>query len=153
MQTGQSAPLRNIVCASIEPTVPQLESWVVSDNGASDAINLYAANDIWVQHWLDPRVNTCLRMIWLRRVGMFLGYKVACSKDYECTELLECSSNANAMRTKHLLEPTRMYATQHKQEIDQYRYHLGLIRITEIGESQAMIISADGEEYLPQQST
>jgi hypothetical protein len=31
-QTGQIVPLRNIVCGPIEPTVPQLESWDVSDN-------------------------------------------------------------------------------------------------------------------------
>ncbi len=43
----------------------------VSDNGASEAINLYEANDIWVQHGLDQRVDTCLRMNWLLRVGMF----------------------------------------------------------------------------------
>jgi hypothetical protein len=36
---------------------------------------MYEANDIWVQHGLDPLVNTCLRMIWLQKVGMFLEYK------------------------------------------------------------------------------
>ncbi len=35
----------------------------------------------------------------------------------------------------YLLEPIRIYAT--KKEIDEYHYRLGLIRITEIGESQA----------------
>jgi hypothetical protein len=35
---------------------------------------------------------------------------------------------------KYPLEPTTVYAT--KQEIDQYLYRLGLIRITEIGEAQ-----------------
>ncbi len=63
-QTGQIVPLRNIVRGPIEPTVPQLESWAVSDNGASEAFNMYEANDIWMQHGLDPRVNTCRRMIW-----------------------------------------------------------------------------------------
>jgi hypothetical protein len=33
--TGQIVPLRNIVRGPVEPTVPQLESWAVSDNGAS----------------------------------------------------------------------------------------------------------------------
>ena len=33
-QTGQIVPLRNIVRGPIEPTVTQLESWAVSDNGA-----------------------------------------------------------------------------------------------------------------------
>ena len=32
-QTGQIVPLRNIVRGPIEPTVTQLESWAVSDNG------------------------------------------------------------------------------------------------------------------------
>ncbi len=49
-QTGQIVPLRNIVRGPIEPTVPQLESWALADNGASEAFNMYQANDIWVQH-------------------------------------------------------------------------------------------------------
>jgi hypothetical protein len=87
-QTGQIVPFRNIVRGPIEPTVHQLESWAVSDNGASEAFNMYEANDIWTQHGQDPRVNTCRRMISLRRVGMFLDYKIAYSKDSECTESL-----------------------------------------------------------------
>jgi hypothetical protein len=64
-QTGQIVPLRNIVRGPIEPTVPQLESWAVTDNGASEAFNMYEANVIWTQHGIDPRVNlnTCRRMI------------------------------------------------------------------------------------------
>ncbi len=38
-QTRQIVPLRNIVRGPIEPTVPQLESWAVSDNGTSEAFN------------------------------------------------------------------------------------------------------------------
>ncbi len=47
-QTGQIVPLRNIVRGPIEPTVPQLESWAVSDNGALEAFNMsvYEAKDI-----------------------------------------------------------------------------------------------------------
>jgi len=45
-QTGQIVPLRNIVRGPIKPTVPQLESWAVSDNGASEAFNMYEAKDI-----------------------------------------------------------------------------------------------------------
>jgi hypothetical protein len=45
-QTGQIVPLRNIVRGPIEPTVTHLESWAVPDNGASEAINMYEANDI-----------------------------------------------------------------------------------------------------------
>jgi hypothetical protein len=40
-QTGQIVPSRNIVHAPIEPTVPLLESWAVSDNGAPEAFNMY----------------------------------------------------------------------------------------------------------------
>ncbi len=58
-QTSQIVLLRNIVLGPIEPTVPQLESWAVSDNGASEAFNMYKANDIWTQHGLDTRVSTC----------------------------------------------------------------------------------------------
>jgi hypothetical protein len=53
-QTCQIVPLRNIVRGPIEPTVPQLELWAVSDNDASEAFNIHEANDIW-----DQRVNTC----------------------------------------------------------------------------------------------
>jgi hypothetical protein len=58
-QTGQIVVLRNIVCGSIEPNVPQLELCAVSDNGALEAFNMYEANDIWVQHGQDQQVNTC----------------------------------------------------------------------------------------------
>jgi hypothetical protein len=82
-QIGQIVPLRNIVRGPIEPqaTVPQSESWGVADNGASDAFNMYEGNDVWAQHWQDPRINTCRRMIWLRRVGTFFDYKLAYSKE------------------------------------------------------------------------
>jgi hypothetical protein len=57
-QTGKIVLLRNIVrgpmMTPIEPTVKQLELWAVSDNGASDAFNMYEANDIWMQHRSDP---------------------------------------------------------------------------------------------------
>ncbi len=58
-QTGQIVPLRNIVRGPIKPTVPQLELWAASDNDASEAFNMYEANEIWIQHGKDPRVNTC----------------------------------------------------------------------------------------------
>ncbi len=58
-QTGQIAPLCNIVRGLIEPTVPQLESLAVSDNGALEAFNMYEANDMWVQQGQDQQVNTC----------------------------------------------------------------------------------------------
>ncbi len=40
-QTGQIVPIRNIMRGQIEPTVSQLELWAVSDNGASEAFNMY----------------------------------------------------------------------------------------------------------------
>jgi hypothetical protein len=92
-QAGQIVPLRNTVRGPIEPTVTQLESWAVSDNGASEAFNKYEANDIWMQHGSDPRVNTCRRMIWLRRVGMFLDYKIAHSKESRYMQPSRRSSN------------------------------------------------------------
>jgi hypothetical protein len=100
-QTGQIVPLRNIMCGPIEPTIPQLESWAVSHHGASEACNMYEANDIWIQHGIDPRVNTCRRMIWLRRVGMFLDYKIPHSKDSDCTELLNAFSPADVLHIKY----------------------------------------------------
>jgi hypothetical protein len=130
-------PLRNIVRGPIEPTVPQLELWAVSDNGASEALNMYEANDIWMQHDSDPRVNTCRRMIWLRRVGIFLDYKFAYSTDSGCTELLDIFSPADTVHIKYPLTPITIYAT--KQEINQYRHRFSLIRITEIGEAQAIM--------------
>jgi hypothetical protein len=83
------------------------------------------------------QVNTCRRMIWLRRVGMFLVYKIAYSKDSHCTELLDVFSPADALHTKYPLSPITMYAT--KQEVEQYKDHLDFINITEIGEAQAMM--------------
>ncbi len=110
----------------------------MSDNGALDAFNMYEANHIWVQHGLDPRVNTCLRMIWLCRVGIFLDYKIAYLKDSECTELLGWFSPADAMHTRYYLDPIKIYAT--KREVNEYTYLLDTMGITEIGESQAMIM-------------
>ncbi len=49
--SGQIVPLRNIMCGPIEPTVPQLESCAVSDNGASETFNMYEAR---IQHGIDP---------------------------------------------------------------------------------------------------
>ena len=135
-QTGQIVLLRNIVCGPIEPTVTQLESWAVSDNGASDAFNMYEANDIWMQHGSDPRVKTCRRMIWLRRVGMFLDYKIAYSKDSECTESLHVFTPADALHVKYPLSPITIYATKQKVE---HKDRLDFINITEIGEAQAMM--------------
>ncbi len=132
-QTGQIGHLRNIVCGPIEPTV----TWAVVDNGASEAFNMYEANDNWMQHGSDPRVNTCRRMIQLRRVGMFLDYKIAHSKDSECTELLDVFSPADALHVKYPLSPIKIYAT--KQEVDLCKDCLGIINITEIGAAQAMM--------------
>ncbi len=44
-------------------------------NGTSEDFHMYEANDIRIQHRKDPQVNSCRRMIWLRRVGMFFDYK------------------------------------------------------------------------------
>jgi hypothetical protein len=136
-QTGQIVPLRNIVRGPIEPTVTQLESWAVSDNSASEAFNMYEANDIWMQHGSDPRVNTCQRMIWLRRVGIFLDYKIAHSKDSECTESLDAFSSVDALHVKYPLSPIMIYAT--KPEVKQHKDCWDFINITEIGEAQAMM--------------
>jgi hypothetical protein len=126
-QTDQIVPLRNIVRGQIEPTVPQLESRAVSDNGASEAFNMYKANEIWTQHGIDPGVNTCRRTIRLRRVGMFLGYKIAYSKDSECTGSLDDFSPADALHVKYPLSPITIYAT--KQEVEQYQDRLDFINI------------------------
>ncbi len=76
-------------------------------------------------------------MIWLRKVGMFLDYKIAYSKESESTQLLECFSPADAMYTKYPHEPIKINAT--KQQIDEYSYSLSLICTTEIGQSQVMM--------------
>ncbi len=82
-------------------------------------------------------MKTCRRMIWLRRVGMFLDYKIAHSKDSECTVLLDVFSPADALHVKFPLSPIEIYAT--KEEVDMYNYRLGIINITEIGETQAIM--------------
>jgi hypothetical protein len=102
-QTGMIVPLRNIVRGPIEPTVTQLETWAVSDGGASKTVCLYEANDIWMQHGSDPRVKTCRRMIWLRRVGMFLDYKIALEMAPECNIRLGVFSPTDAMHVRHPL--------------------------------------------------
>ncbi len=108
-QTGQIVPLHNILRGPIEPTVPQLESWAVSGNGASEAFNMYEANDNWIQHGKDPRVNTCLQMIWLRRVGRFLDYKFAYSTVSDCTDFFHlqmlCISNFLLHQSRYM-QPT-----------------------------------------------
>ncbi len=68
---------------------------------------------------------------------MFLDNKFAYSTDSDCTDSLDIFSPADALHTKYCLEPITIYST--KQEIGQYRYRLGLIRMTKIGEAQAMM--------------
>ena len=98
---------------------------------------MYEVNDIWTQRGIDPRVNTCQRVIWFRRVGMFVDYKIAYSKDSQRTESLDVFSPADALHVKYPLSPITIYAT--KQEVEQYKDRLDFINITEIGEAQAMI--------------
>jgi hypothetical protein len=74
---------------------------------------------------------------WLRTEGMSLYYKIAHSKDSECTELLDVFSPANALHVKYPLSPVKIYGT--KQEVDMYKDRLDFINITEIGEAQAMM--------------
>ncbi len=74
-------------------------------------------------------------MIWLRRVEMFFDYKFAYSTDSDCTKLFDVFKPADALHIGYPLEPITIYAT--KQEIDQYR--VGLVRLTEIAEAQAMM--------------
>jgi hypothetical protein len=52
-------------------------------------------------------------------------------------------SLADALHIKYPLEPITIYAT--RQEIDQYQYRLGLIRITEIGGLGLIRITEIGE--------
>ncbi len=70
---------------------------------------------------------------------MFLDYKIAHSKDSECTELLDVFSPADALHVKYPLSPTpiKIYAT--KPEVEQYKDSVDFINITEIGEAQATI--------------
>jgi hypothetical protein len=77
-------------------------------------------------------------MIWLRRVGIFLDYKIAYSKNSECTELLGWFSPADAMHTRYPLDPIKIYAT--KWEVIEYNYRLDTMGITEIGGSQAIVM-------------
>jgi hypothetical protein len=76
-------------------------------------------------------------MIWLRRVRMFLNYKIAYSKDSECTESLDVFTPADAFHVKYPLSPITIYAT--KPEVEQFKDRLDYINITEIGEAQAMM--------------
>ncbi len=64
---------------------------------------------------------------------MFLDYKIAHSKDSECSELLDVFSPADAMHVKYPLSPIKIYAT--KQEVEQYKDRLDFINITEIGDA------------------
>ncbi len=68
---------------------------------------------------------------------MFLDYKIAYSKDSDCTEMLGVFSPADAMHIKYPLSPITIYAT--KQDVEQYKDHLDFINITEIGEARAMM--------------
>jgi hypothetical protein len=136
-QTGKIVPLRDIVRGPIEPTVTQLETWAVSDGGASNTVCLYQAKDIWMQHGLDPPVMTCRRMIWLRRVGIFIDYKVAYEMHHECNRLLDVFSPADAMHIRHPLTPIEIFATQ--REVTMYNHRMAILAETTNGETQAMM--------------
>jgi hypothetical protein len=77
-------------------------------------------------------------MIWLRRVGFFLDYKIAYWKDSGCTELLGWFSPADSMHTRYSLDPIKIYAT--KREVNEYNYRLDTMGITKIGDGQAMMM-------------
>ncbi len=68
---------------------------------------------------------------------MFLDYKIAHSKDSECTVLLDVFSPTDAMHVKYPLSPIEIYAT--KQEVTMYHYRLAILDDTTIGETQAMM--------------
>jgi hypothetical protein len=70
---------------------------------------------------------------------MFFDYKIAYSKDSECTESLDDFSPADALHVKYPLSPITIYALATKQEIEQYKDHLDFFNFTEIGEAQAMM--------------
>ena len=61
---------------------------------------------------------------------MFPDYKIAHSKDSECTESLDVFSPADALHVKYPLSPITIYAT--KPEVEQYKGLLDLINITRI---------------------
>jgi hypothetical protein len=125
-QTGQIVSLHNIVCGPIEPTVPQSESSAVSDNGASEAFNMYEANDIWM-HGKDPRFNTCRKMIWLRRVNKILDYKFTYSTDSDGTELLDvfhlqlCISNIFLSQSRYMQPNKKLINTDIALVCSHYR--------------------------------
>ncbi len=69
---------------------------------------------------------------------MFLDYKITYSKDAECIELLEfILSCRRFLHIKYPLSTITIYAT--KQEVERYKDRLDFIKITEIGEAQAMM--------------
>ncbi len=79
-------------------------------------------------------------MILLCRVGIFLDYKIAYSKDSECTESLDIFPPGDAFANLHVKYPLSsitVYAT--KQVVEQYKDSLDFINITEISEAQAMM--------------
>ena len=68
---------------------------------------------------------------------MFLDYKIAHSKDFECTVLLDVFSPTDAMHVKYPLSPIEIYAT--KQEVTMYHYRLAILDDTTIGETQGRL--------------
>jgi hypothetical protein len=68
---------------------------------------------------------------------MYPDYKIAHSKDSECTVLLDVFSPADALHVKYPLSPIEIYAT--REEVNMYNYRLGILDITTIGETQAMM--------------
>jgi hypothetical protein len=77
---------------------------------------------------------------------MFLDFQLTYSTYSNCTELLDVFLPADALHIKYPHEPITIYAT--KQKIDQYRYCLGLIRITEIEEAQAIMEMVKNEYFI-----
>jgi hypothetical protein len=66
-------------------------------------------------------------MIWLRSVVMFIDYKIAHSKDSECTESLNVFSPADALHVKYPLSPITIYATKQEVTVEQYKDRLDFI--------------------------
>ena len=75
---------------------------------------------------------------------MFPDYKIAHSKDSECTVLLDVFSPTDAMHVKYPLSPIEIYAT--KEEVTMYNYQSAIL------DGRNSIYDGNGETRVPRES-
>ena len=91
------------------PPTSFLEEYSSGDGGASEALDIHEANQIWKRFGNDSRVMKCRLATILRRAGIYLGMHDL--NPNECTEKFESFTCNDANHTRFALDPIDITGT------------------------------------------